>query len=52
MGFLFKVCDRSIIENPSEFSEFLATRRMIYDKRLHKNYTNFNVNLDEVDKVL
>ena len=53
MNFLFcKVCDRSIIENESEFNKFLATMWKKNDKRLFKNSTINNVHLDEVDKIL
>ena len=52
MSFVCKVCDRSIIENESEFNVFVATRWKKYDKSLYKNYTKKNVNLAEVDKIL
>ena len=52
MSFLCKVCDRSIIENESEFMNYLATMRKKNDKSLPNKYTIKNINLDEIDKIL
>ena len=52
MSFLCEVCDRSIIENQSEYMNYLATMRKKNDKSLYKNYTINNINLDEIDKIL
>ena len=52
MEFLCKVCDRSIIENESEYKEYLATLRKKNDISLYKKYTINNINLGEVDKIL
>ena len=52
MEFLCKVCDRSIIEKPSEYNKYIATLRNKDDKSLHKNYTINNINLDEFDRIL
>ena len=52
MDFLCPVCDRSIIENESEYNEYIATMRKKDDKSLYENYTIKNINLDENDKIL
>ena len=52
MSFPCEVCDQLIIENQSEFNNFLATRRKKKDKIFYKIYTSNKVNLDEVDKIL
>ena len=52
MTFLCRKCDRSITENGSEYKEYIATMRKKNDKSLYKKYTNNNINLDEIDKVL
>ena len=52
MNILCKVCDPSIIENESEYKDYLANMRKKHDKSLYKNYTVNNINLDEVDKIL
>ena len=44
MDLLCEVCDRSIIENESEFMNYLATLRKKGDKCLYKKYTINNVN--------
>ena len=48
MNLLCRVCDRSIIENESEYYIYLATLR----KKDDKKYTINNINLDDVDKIL
>ena len=52
MDILCDVCDRSIIQNPSEYQEYLATLRKKIDKSLYKKYTINNFNLDEFNKIL
>ena len=52
MRFLCKVCDRPIIENESEYMNYLTNLRKKNDKSLYKNYAFNNINLDEVDKIL
>ena len=52
MEFLCKVRDRSIIENESEYKEYLATLRKKNDRSLYKKYKINNINLGEVDKIL
>ena len=51
MDFLCKVCDRPIIDNETEYYNYLATLRKKDNKILYKNYTINNVNLDEFDKI-
>ena len=52
MDLLCEICDRSIIENPSEYNEYKTTVRKKYDKSLFEKYANINMILDEVDKIL
>ena len=52
MDFLCKVCDRSIIENESEYKDYPATSRKKNDDSLYQKYTINTVDLDEVDKTL
>ena len=52
MELLCPVCDRSIIENQSEYENYLSTMRKKDDKSLYENYTINKINLDEVDKIL
>ena len=52
MDLLCPVWDRSIIENESEYHEYLATLGKKNHKSLYNNYTINNVNLDEVMKIL
>ena len=52
MSILCAVCDRSIIENESEYKNYITTLRRKNDKSLYKKHTNSNVNLDEFDKIL
>ena len=52
MDFLCKVCDRSIIENESEYKDYPATSRKKNDDSLYQTYTINTVDLDEVDKIL
>ena len=52
MDLLCRVCDRSIIENESEYKNYIATPRKKDDKSIYKKYVINNNNLDEVDKIL
>ena len=52
MDFICRVCDRSLIKNPSEYQHYLATSRMKNDKKLYIKHTINNTNLDELDKIL
>ena len=52
MDILCKLCHRLIIENPSEFQEYLATLRKTDDEGLYEKYTINNINFDEVDRIL
>ena len=52
MEFFCKICDRSIIEDETEYYEYLATLRKKNDKCFYKKYTFNNVNLDAFDKIL
>ena len=52
MDLLCPVCDRSIIQNPSEYNKYVTTMRKKDDKSLYGNFTNNKVNLDKVDKLL
>ena len=52
MDLLCKLCDRSIIENESEYMNYLAILRKRDDKSLFKKYTINIINLDEVNKIL
>ena len=50
MSLLCEVCDRSIIENESEYIEYVATLRKKNDKNFCQKYTINNVNLDDLIK--
>ena len=52
MDLLWPVCDRSNIENESEYFHYLAPMRKKDDKSLYKNYTINIINLDEIHKIL
>ena len=52
MDLLCPVCDISIIQNPTEYNEYVVIGRMKYDKSFYQNYIFKNVNLDEVDEIL
>ena len=52
MDLLCPTCDRSIIENESEYENFLATRRKRNNKNYYENYINNNLNFDDFDKRL
>ena len=52
MELLCPICDRSIIQNPSEYNENITTMRRKVDKSLYESYTNNIINLDKVDKIL
>ena len=52
MDLLCKVYDREIFEKESERNNYIATLRRRNDKGLYTKYTVYNVNLDELDKIL
>ena len=52
MDFLCETCDRSRIENESEYQNYRATLRKKNDKSLYKKYTIINIKLDEYDKII
>ena len=52
MDLLCRVCDRDIIENESEYKNYLATLRKKDDKSIYEKYAIININLDEVHKIL
>ena len=52
MDILCKVCDKNIIENESESKNYITTLRKKDDKSIYKKYIIYNINLDEVDKIL
>ena len=52
MDYLCQVCDREIIENESEFKNYIASLLKKDDKSIYKKYDINNFNLDEVDKIL
>ena len=52
MSLLSDLCDRSIIENESEYNNYLTILRKIDDKSFYKKYTIIDFNLDEVNKIL
>ena len=52
MDILCKVCDKDIIENRSEYKNYIATIRKKDDKSIYKTYVINNINLDEVDKII
>ena len=52
MDYICQVCDRSLIENPSEYQHYLATSHKKNDKSLYIKHTINIINLDEVDKLL
>ena len=52
MDYLCQVCDKKIIENVSEYKNYIASLRKKVDKSVYKKYVVNNINLDEVDKLL
>ena len=52
MEFDGQFCDRSLIENPVEFENYLSTSRKKIDKNLYIKYTINNISFDEIDKRL
>ena len=52
MNLLCQVCDRLIIENESEYNQYLATMRKKDDKSFNGNFIINDVNLDEGDESL
>ena len=49
---LCRVCDRSILENESEYKEYLSTFRKKYDNSLDKEYTIIIINPNDIDAIL
>ena len=52
MDLLCSVCDREIMENESEYKNYIVSLRKIDDKSIYKKYVNNNINLDEVNRIL
>ena len=52
MDLLCEICDRLIIENQSEYYNYLAALRKKDDKSLYEKYTFNIIKLDEVNKIL
>ena len=52
IDFLCKTCDRSLIENESEYQYYQATLGKKNHRSLYKKYSIDNNKLDEYDKIL
>ena len=52
MDYLCQVCDQEVIENESEYKNFIASLRKKDDKCIYKKYVINNIILDGVDKIL
>ena len=52
MDYICQYCDRSLIENPVEYENYLTTSRKKNDEDLYIKYTINNISFDELDKVL
>ena len=52
MKIFCNLCDREIIENKSEYNNFVATLRKRNDECFYKQNTIIKINLDEFDKIL
>ena len=52
MDLLCRVCHRDIIENESEYKNYIASLCKKDDKIIYKKYVFNNINLNEVDKIL
>ena len=52
MHLLCRVCDRKIIENESEYKNYIASLGKKDDNSIYKKYVINNIKLDEVDKIL
>ena len=52
MDYLCQVCDREIIENESEYKNYIPSLRKKDDKSIYKKYVINNIKLDEVDKII
>ena len=52
MDYICQVCDRSLIENSSEYEQYLSTSHKKNDNSLYIKFTNNNIKLDKVDKIL
>ena len=51
MSLLCEVCDRRIIENESEYKDYIATMRKKNDKSLYKKHTFNDIKLYKVDEI-
>ena len=53
MDYICEVCDRSIVQDPSEYPYYLTTSHRKKDlKKLYIKYTINNNNFEELDKLL
>ena len=52
MDYICQVCDRSLVENPSEYQHYLSTSYKESDKSLYIKCTIKNISLDELDKTI
>ena len=52
MDYICRYCDRSLIENPDEYENYLTTLHRRNDKNLYVKYTINNNSFDELDKIL
>ena len=52
MDYICEVCDRSIIQDPSEYQYYLTTSHRKNDKKLYMKYTNNKIKFDKLDKIL
>ena len=52
MDYICQVCDRSLIENPSEYEYYLTISHKENDNSLYTKYTINNINLDYLDKTM
>ena len=51
MDYICQYCDRSLIENPVEYENYLTTSRKKNDKNLNIKYTINNISFDELEKI-
>ena len=49
MDLLCKICDREIIENETEYRNYIASLHKTDDKSIYKKYVIININLVEFD---
>ena len=52
MDYTCQYCDRSLIENPDEYENYLTTSRKKHNKNLYIKYTINNISFDELAKIL